>query len=149
VNLVARKTVLATSSLCAAVGYFSLAIEAFDKVRETPVMAHSDEFETSLYLYLAPERVQMDKAMAGTDVAGTYLSSDSTPNYPVRFNDYWGRWTRLGVHGDPTAANAEKGKVIFEAAVSTLCGVVDEWRAWPIAERSDQHTGPVQSQIRW
>jgi len=149
VNLVARKTVLATSSLCAAVGYFSLAIEAFDKVRETPVMAHSDEFETSLYLYLAPERVQMDKAVAGTDVAGTYLSSDSTPNYPVRFNDYWGRWTKLGVHGDPTAANAQKGKVIFEAAVSSLVEVVVEWRAWPIAERSDQHTGPVQSQIRW
>jgi creatinine amidohydrolase len=112
-------------------------------------MAHSDEFETSLYLYLAPERVQMDKAVAGSDVAGTYLSSDSTPNYPVRFNDYWGRWTKLGVHGDPTVASAEKGKVIFEAAVSSLVEVVVEWRAWPVAERSDQHTGPVQSQIRW
>ena len=37
--------------------YFSLGIEAFNAVKQTPVLAHADEFETSLYLYLAPERV--------------------------------------------------------------------------------------------
>jgi len=149
VDLVARKTVLQTQSLCAALTYISLAMEAFEEVKETPVVAHSDECETSLYLYLASDRVRMDKAVAGSDVVGKYLSSDSTSNYPVRFNDFWGRWTKDGVHGDPTAATAEKGKVIFEAAVSGLIEIVDEWRAWPIAERSDQHTQPVQSQIRW
>lgn len=149
VDLVARKTVLATESLCAAVGYFSLAVKAFDQVRDTKVIAHSDEFETSLYLYLAPDRVRIDKAAAGNDVVGNYLSSDSTSNYPVRFSDFWGRWTRTGVHGDPTTATAEKGKIIFEAAVAGLMEVVDEWRDWPISKRSDQHAGPVQSQIRW
>ena len=54
VDLVARKTILATHSLCAAVNYFSLGVEAFNRVKETPVMAHADEFETSLYLHLAP-----------------------------------------------------------------------------------------------
>jgi len=82
-------------------------------------------------------------------VVGTYLSSDSTSNYPVRFNDYWGRWTQRGVHGDPTAATAEKGRIVFEAAVTRLIEVIDEWRAWPIGERSDQHAGPVGSGIRW
>ena len=149
VDLVARKTVLTTHSICAAVNYYSLAVEAFNKIKDTPVMAHADELETSLYLYLAPERVKMDRARTGNDVRGKYLSSDSTPDYPVRFNDFWGRWTKLGVHGDPTAATAEKGKIIFEAAVSCLIEIVDEWRAWPIAERSDQHAQPVQSQIRW
>jgi creatinine amidohydrolase len=149
VDLIARKTVLATNSICAAVGYFSLATEAFNQVKDTEVMAHSDEFETSLYLYLAPERVQMDKAGAGNDMMGKYMSSDSTGNYPVRFNDFWGRWTKSGIHGDATTATAEKGKIIFEAAVSGLIEVVDELRAWPIAERSDQHTQPTQSQIRW
>ena len=149
VDLIARKTVLGTGSLCAAVNYYALAIEAFETVRETPVMAHADEFETSLYLHLAPERLRMDRAVAGGDVVGEYLCSDSTANYPVRFNDYWGRWTRTGVHGDPTAATAEKGRVIFEAAVSGLVGLVDEWRAWPLAERSDQHRGPVGRGITW
>ena len=147
VDLVARKTVLATQSLCAAVGYYNLALEAFEKIKETPVMAHADEFETSLYLHLAPERVRMERAVAGNDVVGKYMSSDSTN--VVRLNDYWGRWTKLGVHGDPTKATAEKGKVIFEAAVTGLIGVADELRAWPLPERSDQHTGPVQTQIEW
>jgi creatinine amidohydrolase len=149
VDLVARKTVLGTDSICAAVNYYSLALEAFETVRETPVMAHADEFETSLYLYLAPERVRMERAVSGNDVMGGYVSSDSVPENPVRFNDFWGRWTSVGVHGDPTKATAEKGKVLFESAVSALIEFVDEWRGWPIAERSDQHLEPVQRQIRW
>jgi creatinine amidohydrolase/Fe(II)-dependent formamide hydrolase-like protein len=76
------------------------------------------------------------------------MSSDSTSPY-ARFNDHWGRWTKVGVHGDPRAATAEKGKIIWEAVVSRLIELVDEWRAWPIAQRSDQHKQPVQSQIRW
>jgi creatinine amidohydrolase len=149
VDLVARKTVLATGSLCAAVGYFSLAVSAFNEVKESEIIAHADELETSLYLHLAPERVRMDRAASGDDVRGRFVSSDSTPNYPVRFNDYWGRWTKVGVHGDPTKATAEKGRIVFEAVVSKLIDFVEEWRAWPVAERSDQHTGPVQSDIRW
>jgi creatinine amidohydrolase len=147
-DLVARKTVLATSSLCASLNYYTLGLDAFQRVRETPVMAHADEFETSLYLHLAPERVRMEKAVAGSDVMGKYMSSDSTSPH-VRFADYWGRWTKTGVHGDPTAATAEKGKIIWEAVLSRLVELVDEFRAWPIAPRSDQHRTPPQSGIVW
>jgi creatinine amidohydrolase/Fe(II)-dependent formamide hydrolase-like protein len=73
-------------------------------------MAHADEFETSLYLHLSPERVRMDLAVKDDDRMGQFVSSNSTANYPVRFNDFWGRWTRTGVHGDPTKATAEKGR---------------------------------------
>ena len=85
-------------------------------------MAHADEFETSLYLHLAPDRVRMDRAVADNDVVGKYMSSDSTSPF-VRFTDYWGRWTKSGVHGDPTAATAEKGKIIWEAVLVPLAGV--------------------------
>src|SRR5919106_4807 len=51
IDLVARKTTLSTNSLCAALTYLSLAVEAFNEVRDTPVMAHADEIETSLYLH--------------------------------------------------------------------------------------------------
>jgi creatinine amidohydrolase len=149
VDLVARKTVLATGSLCAAVTYITLALEAFEQVRDTRVIAHADEFETSLYLHLAPERVQMDKAGAGDDVEGTFVSSDSMYDKPVRFNDYWSRWTDLGVHGDARSASAEKGRVIFEAAVGRLVGIVGEWRSWPVAERRDMHASPPQREVRW
>jgi creatinine amidohydrolase len=130
------------------VNYYSLGVEAFNQVKQTSVMAHADEFETSLYLHLAPERIRMDRAVAGNDVVGRYMSSDSTSPF-VRFNDYWGRWTRTGVHGDPTAATAEKGKVIWEAVLSRLIELVDEFRDWPIAQRSDQHENPVQAHIQW
>jgi creatinine amidohydrolase len=149
VDLVARRTVLETKSLCFATLYANFLLKAFEPIRESAVMAHADEFETSLYLHLAPERVRMDLAAADNDRIGQYVSSDSTSNYPVRFNDYWGRWTTTGVHGDPTKASAEKGRILFEAAVTGLVELVDELRAWPIAERRDMHRLPVQSDIRW
>ena len=149
IDLIARKTVLATESLCFATGYFQFLLKAFEEVRESDVIAHADEFETSLYLHLAGDRVQMDKAEKGDDRMGQHASSDSTMNYAVRFNDFWGRWTDLGVHGDPRYATAEKGEIVFKAAVAGLIEAVDEIKAWPIEKRQDQHSGPVQSQIRW
>ncbi len=148
IDIIARRTTLETPSLCAACHYFSLAIEAFNEIKESAVVAHADEFETSLYLYLAPERVQMDKAGADDDVMGAYLSSDSTTSY-VRFNDFWSRWTDLGVHGDARPATAEKGKIIFETAVTRLGELCAEWREWPLAERRDFHERPANTQIRW
>ena len=148
-DLVARKTVLETESLCFATSYYLFPMEAFQKVRESAVIAHADEFETSLYLHLAGDRVQMDKAVSDNDRMGKFVSSDSTGNYLVRFNDYWGRWTKTGVHGDATKGTAEKGRIIFDAAVNGLVELVDELRAWPIEKRADMHKGPVQSQIRW
>jgi creatinine amidohydrolase len=147
VDLVARKTVLATQSLCFAANYYLFLMDAFASIRESKVMAHADEFETSLYLHLAPERVQMDKAVEDNDRMGEFVSSDSTG--PVRFNDYWGRWTSTGVHGDPTKATAEKGRILFEAAVTGLVRLVNELRNWPINERRDMHQGPVQADIHW
>jgi creatinine amidohydrolase len=147
IDLVARKTVLQTESLCCAVTYLSLAADAFEAVRETEVMAHADEMETSLYLHLAEERVRMDRAVADDDVRGRHVTSDSTTK--VRFNDYWGRWTTTGVHGDPRPATRDKGKVIFDAATTALGELVEEWREWPLPPRSDQHRLPVQSGIRW
>jgi creatinine amidohydrolase len=149
IDLIARKTVLETKSLCFATGYSSFLLQAFEPIRESAVMAHADEFETSLYLHLAPDRVRMDLAAKGDDRMGKYVSSDSTRNYPVRFNDFWGRWTQTGVHGDATKATAEKGRILFEAAVNGLVELVDELRAWPVAQRQDMHRRPVQSDIRW
>ena len=148
IDLIARKTTLQTESLCFACNYATFLWDKFSEIRESEIAAHADEFETSLYLHLAPERVQMDKAEEGNDRMGKYVSSDSTSKY-MRFNDYWGRWSQLGVHGDPTVATAEKGKIIFEAAVKGLLDAIDELREWPIEERTDMHENPTQKNIRW
>jgi hypothetical protein len=67
----------------------------------------------------------------------------------VRFSDYWGRWTRTGVHGDPRSATREKGEVIWEAVLRGMQETVEDLIGWPDQERSDQHRLPVQSEIRW
>jgi creatinine amidohydrolase len=148
IDIIARRTTLETGSLCAACHYINLAVERFREIMESAVIAHADEFETSLYLYIAPERVQMEKAGQDNDVMGAYVSSDSTSPY-VRFNDYWSRWTDLGVHGDARPATAEKGRIIFETAVERMLELAEEWRHWPLAARRDFHERPVQDFIRW
>jgi creatinine amidohydrolase len=146
-DLVARKTVLATESICASVSYYVFGQEAFDGVKESEVTAHADEFETSLYLALAPERVQMERAVAGDDHRARHMSSDSVGK--VRFSDWWGRWTTTGVHGDPRPANAEKGKVIWEAVLRGMQETVQDLISWPDQKRRDQHRLPVQSKVQW
>src|SRR5215475_12404800 len=64
-ELVARRTNLESESLCATFIWPSLALEQIRKVRESPRggMSHACELETSVYRFLDPERVQMDKAV--------------------------------------------------------------------------------------
>jgi creatinine amidohydrolase len=147
VDLVARRIVLETPSICCAFGYYNMGRDETLGLLETGVYAHADEWETSLYLHLAGERVQMGKAVAGNDRVGRTMTSDSTTN--VRFNDVWGRWTTSGVHGDPTRATADKGKRIFEIVLQEMLVWLDEFRAWPVEQRRDQHRLPVQRDIRW
>jgi creatinine amidohydrolase len=147
VDLVARRTVLETPSICCAFGYYNMGREETLDLMETGVYAHADEWETSLYLAFAPERVQMDKAVADNDRVGKTMTSDSTT--AVRFNDFWGRWTKTGVHGNPTRATAEKGKRIVEIVMTHMLAWLDEFRTWPIEPRQDQHRLPVQRDIRW
>jgi creatinine amidohydrolase len=116
-------------------------------ILESGVYAHADEWETSLYLHFAKERVQMDKAVRDTDRVGKTMTSDSTTQ--VRFNDIWGRWTKTGVHGDPTKATPEKGKKIFEIVMKHMLAWLEEYRTWPIDARSDMHRQPPAKDVRW
>lgn len=119
----------------------------FERVRESEAVAHADELETSLYLYLAGARVQMSKADADQDLAGEYVSSDSLSNYSVHFVHSWGRWTRACVHGDHRRATALRGEVVLEAILTGLVQLASERRLWPIENRDDQHERPAKRQI--
>ena len=79
---------------------------------------------------------------------GIYVRLDSSSHF-VRINDYWGHWSHLGVHSDPTMASAEKGEIIFTAAVGDIVDLVDKLREWPIEERADMHEQPMQNDIHW
>ena len=67
-DLVARRTILETEALCAPFLWPSLALKEIRQLRESGRggMSHACELETSVYLYLDADRVQMDKARKET-----------------------------------------------------------------------------------
>ncbi len=149
IDLIARRTTLETDSLCAACHYINLAVEAFREIMESQVIAHADEFETSLYLHLAPERVQMDKAGAGRRRDGRLPLAPTAPA-PTSASTTTGR---AGPTSASTATPARppprRARSSSRRPSAAWCELVEEWRAWPIAARRDFHERPVQSQIRW
>jgi creatinine amidohydrolase len=86
-----------------------------DAVREQPeahpAFMHADEIETSYMLYLAPEAVDMSKAIA------------NYPTFPEDFASIAYRWTEFSespVLGDARAATAEKGGKILTAVLAVM-----------------------------
>jgi creatinine amidohydrolase len=73
---------------------------------------HACEAETSLMLYLHPEKVDMSRAV----------------DEKIEENDYAVRGlkkTESGVFGSPTKATKEKGKAIFERIIGEFAGVIE------------------------
>jgi creatinine amidohydrolase len=142
-DLVARRTILETKAMCGCFIWPSLAAETINRLRESPVpggMSHACELETSVYLYLDSQRVQMDKAVKDINLpASKFMWLDLMKGPPVHYMDHWTRFSRSGVVGDPTLATAEKGGKIFSAVVAALVDLVREFKARDRGERQDLH----------
>jgi creatinine amidohydrolase len=78
---------------------------------------HADEAETSMMLYIAPETVDMSKAVK---------DYDSRPGRRGLTRNPQGRGTYspTGIWGDATLATREKGRVIVEATVQAIIAQV-------------------------
>jgi len=145
-DIIARLTVVETGALTAAVNYWAApgVREAAEGLRESqPIggMNHACEFETSLYLALRPDLVEMEKAVAE-------LSHRPSKNYwtdlvggdgPLAMMEYWSQLSESGVMGDPTKASAEKGRILLEAAANGIVELVDELLAREQRPRKDHH----------
>jgi len=144
-EFVARRGTLETNALVASVMWTNLATGAFEKVRESGFggAAHAGELETSVYLYLDPAKVQMDRADdqwggAVGEEGSKFTSVDLTKGWgPVKLVQWASTGTPNGVSGAPTKATAEKGRAVFDAAVSSLLEFVAEFKATPNRERVD------------
>jgi creatinine amidohydrolase len=107
-------------------------------------MVHADEFETSLYLALRPELVQMDKAvreiaMPPSRYFWVDLISPGDRITSAGFMEPWSAYTESGVIGDPTLASAAKGQRLLAAAATGLVELANEMRERPIAKATDHH----------
>jgi creatinine amidohydrolase len=87
--------------------------ESLDKeVLQQKGGSHADEAETSMMLYIAPETVDMTKAVKDYDSQGK--------GPLTRQKGSEGTYSPSGVYGDATLATVEKGRVIVEARVKEI-----------------------------
>lgn len=137
---VARLVTIRSTARCAAFSYWDLTTAAFNAVRESPYPGgtnHACEYETSIYLYLEPDGVQMDKAVRDLRHHSKYFYEDLLGGSPIRFTGWRSAQTKTGVGGDPTLATAEKGELIVRAAVQGIVEVAIDFRDFPIGEREN------------
>ncbi|EQB37950.1 hypothetical protein M948_05115 [Virgibacillus sp. CM-4] len=80
---------------------------------------HACEIETSYMLYLAPEFVDMDKAL--TDIPNIPMHADSTPTP-------WEEFTETAVLGDASLATKEKGEYIIETALENMVKIIEAFK---------------------
>ena len=78
--------------------------------------SHADEHETSLMLHIAPERVDMQRAVDDGNEGEGVLSRKRGV----------GTWSASGVYGQATLATAAKGKVIAEQLLGHCLAAVDQ-----------------------
>ena len=84
---------------------------------------HADEIETSMMLYIAPQSVQMKKAVRDLN--------SNRPGGLTRDPKGKGTYSPTGAWGDPTLATREKGQAVVEYLVTTILKEIDDVRSSP------------------
>ena len=112
-----------------------------EEVRDSDrgVMAHACELETSLYLHLQPEAVDMAQAVDERGYPATGHAWMDWADGPLKLMPWWSSFSESGVQGDASTATADKGEALFEAAVEEIVGFVTELRSLSLPQRKDHH----------
>lgn len=95
---------------------------------------HADEIETSIHLYLQPDLVRMDKAVADYGRPG----KKDYPGYqPGLFSRHPGdpAYSETGLFGDPTKATAEKGKKVLEIMTDNWLKILKRFARTPLIKK--------------
>lgn len=110
---------------------------------------HAAELETSLYLYIDPDAVDMSQAprdvsypqnphFYASDLVNRTAPGSSTQ---ATMMEWWSTISETGVKGNAEIATAEKGKTLLGAAVAGLDELVGDFQEYPIREIDDKHSG--------
>ena len=90
-----------------------------------PFGTHAGEAETSKLLYIAPDRVDMSKAVRD-------CNPEERPGGLSRTPGRDGVYSPSGIWGDPTLATAEKGLILVEAMVRNILLEIQAVEAAPL-----------------
>jgi creatinine amidohydrolase len=122
----------------ALVTYWELAGKIFagQSPMESPALSHACEYETSLMLYLFPEKVLQDKIQrAKRPASNGYIPwEDDEPYRGVTMVKRTEFISNNGSSGEPQLATAEKGMHLFEHAVESLVQFLNSFKTWPFLE---------------
>jgi creatinine amidohydrolase len=113
--------------------YWTLAAKTLREVRESEMggMGHACEMETSVMLYLHPDRVHIDRAVRdGPTHTDPYRKADMQLARPVFFVNEFHEVTQSGVIGHPDLATAEKGKRFLDGIVTEVSAFVEHYLTW-------------------
>lgn len=149
-EFVARRAVLETDALVASFMWWNMLRSDpgfLPSLRESTFpggAAHAGEIETSLYLHLCPEKVQMERAedcitFHNQRGATGFRWFDAFGSGPVSLVEWTSSYTASGVVGQPTLASAEKGGRILDEAARQLLAWAAEFQAYQGHPRVDHH----------
>ncbi len=102
--------------------YWALAAKKFRRLRTSPPggAAHAGEIETSLMFHLAPDAVRSQLLSASVPSTPPGFEIDLIDGGGVTVNVEWRLISKDGHLGDPTVADAGKGRLFFESAVEAV-----------------------------
>lgn len=96
-----------------------------DDLLEQEGGSHADEHETSMMLVIAPDRVDMARAVKDYDPR-------PLPGMTRKGPDAGETYSPTGIFGDPTLATRAKGDVIVAAMLGTILEDIERLRAAPL-----------------
>jgi len=130
-------------ALCASFIWPSLIANMLRETRKSKYpggMAHAGELETGVYLHLNGDAVNMDLAEKDMNIPPSeFIYHDLCGMGPVNCAPWHSQISRNGVVGDATVANAEDGKIWFDACVDRMAQLVEEFGQWQGLPRKDHH----------
>lgn len=116
----------------ASLNYWDAGRDLVQDIRDSPPggMGHACEFETSLMMHLRPDSVRMD-GIQREIVQPIYESHrlDLFERGPLSAHWKTHELSESGVMGAPDLADAEKGRLFFDACVDGIVRIVEELRA--------------------
>src|SRR6516165_3127290 len=107
--------------------------EPIKRVEKQARGTHADEIETSMMLYIAAERVDMNRAVR-----------DDKPDLPgglTRRPNGKGVYSPTGAWGDPTLATREKGQIVVEATITGILKDIEQLRTTATVESVSREQG--------
>jgi creatinine amidohydrolase len=127
--------------------YWDLAGEAFRGAppMESPCVRHACEYETSMMLFLFPDRVRLD-ALTPQRQAPSFGHLDWSGEQIARGVSMQKKFHFLsgcGAVGHPERATAEKGEYLLKCAMEATTNFLREFGEWPLMEDLRDKTSEI------